>query len=187
MLQIEAAAHECAVLIRVCVTTQTHNCPRAIYGCSNLPALRLCPVPNYFEGGTSDTAYLPTSPLSFYPIFSVSVYISLSLPPLDPLMPCSVAYLQTLMLMTGPCSGTPHPQPPPSLLLHREGNKDTSRISVSCLTKGWQRERPCPRAAPRPCSALLRSPLPMLPSGLLSLLSHRVLCGSLIDSEWLHS
>lgn len=74
-----------------------------------------------------------------------SIYLALSLPPLDALMLYSVAYLQTGTLMilalqrhTPSPPRPPTPAPAPSrgpAPLHAEGNKDTRRISVVCLTK----------------------------------------------------
>lgn len=61
-----------------------------------------------------------------------------------------VAYLQTGMLMIVALQRCPLPHnPSPGLLLYTEGNKDTRRISVVCLTK-WlpETERAMPMGSP---------------------------------------
>ncbi|CAB1418033.1 unnamed protein product [Pleuronectes platessa] len=75
----------------------------------------------------------------------------------------SVAYLQTGMLVIlalQRCPPPQHPHPSPSLLLYTEGNKDTRRISVVCLTK-WlpesERAMPMGSTAALLCSAPLGS------------------------------
>ena len=76
-----------------------------------------------------------------------------------------VAYLQTGMLMILALQRCfpPPPSPSPGLLLYTEGNKDTRRISVVCLTK-WLPESE--RAMPMGSTATpLSSALPRLCRG----------------------
>lgn len=140
-----------------------HNCLTVISSLNNLPILKLCPHPCYFTRGAKVTLlFLYSPPLSRW----VSVCSSLILPLLDALILYSAAYLQTGMLMIlalQRCSPPPpSPYPSPGLLLYTEGNKDTRRISVVCLTK-WlpESERAMPMgstATPLSSTRLCRGP-----------------------------
>lgn len=130
-----------------------HNCLTAISGCNNLPSLKLCPHRCYFKGGKSD------SPFSLF-LFSVSVSIYLFCSLLSSIR-CLNAVQHGLSSNrnaddTGPAAVLP-PSPSLGLLLYREGNKDTRRISVVCLTK-WlpESEKAMPMGS---TTTLLRSTL----------------------------
>lgn len=114
----------------------------------------------------------------------VSFCFALSLRLLDALLLYSVAYLQTGMLMIvalQQCHPPPHPGPSLGLLLYTEGNKDTRRISVVCLTK-WLPESE--RAMPMGSSATLLSSAQLLsrsPPPCLGFPKVRSLSGSSVD------
>lgn len=168
-------------LLSVCHNMK-QNCLTVISGCNNLPIPKLCPHPYYFTGGGQMW-------LLFLYSASLSQRVSVCFALLDALMLYSVAYLQTGMLMIAALQRCFPPSLSPGLRLCTEGNKDTRRISVVCLTK-WlpESETAVPMGSTTTllgCAQLCRGPpLPGLPWGRRS---HGELCGCVIDSEWVNS
>lgn len=165
------------------------NCLIVISGCNDLPSLLPQQKRRRKRGWR-----LFEDPLFFFLLllrFWVSVDFALSWPALDVLMLYTVAYLQTGALIAHGPAAVLQPTPSslsPGLLLCTEGNKDTRRISVVCLTK-WlpESERAVPMGATTSPS-LSRPPLhpadshPAARASLRSALSEGALC--MCDRLW---
>ena len=144
----------CCLDYWVCVATWTRIASQSFLVCNNLPILKLCPSPYYFRGRCSRDSSVSSFCLP------VSVSISVFIRCLNAEQ-CGLSSNRNAG-DTGPAAVPPHPSPSPSpgLLLYTEGNKDTRRISVVCLTK-WlpesERAMPMGSTAALLCSAPLGS------------------------------
>lgn len=119
-------------LLTMC-NNMNQNCLTVIFfGCNNLPIPKLCPPPLLFlQGGKRD------SPVSFFLLcFFVNICVFGS-------QRASIGCLNAVQCGlssnrnaddSGPAAVCP-PSLNPGPRLHTEGNKDTRRISVVCLTK----------------------------------------------------
>lgn len=141
-------------LLGVC-NNMDQNCLTVISGCSNLPILKLCPYPRRrrkMGGVFEDSLFFLYSPLSVSESTSLFCSQLASIRCLNAVQ-CGLSSNRNAD-DTGPAAVLP-PSLSPGLLLCTEGNKDTRRISVVCLTK-WlpESERAMPMGA---TTTLLRS------------------------------
>lgn len=121
----------CCLDYWVCVTTWTRIASQSFLVAIICLSSNYVPTRSILRGGKSDC------PVSLF-FFSVSVSIILFCSQLASIR-CFNAVQRGLSSNrnaddTGPAAVLP-PSPSPGLLLYTEGNKDTRRISVVCLTK----------------------------------------------------